>query len=66
MLVYSSALTGEYDAMNWNMSNSGGTWTGSITWVHNSTGNLFGDSVTRTLSPTSTSGTHYFFVSTPL
>jgi hypothetical protein len=66
MLVYSNAFTGEYDAMSWNMSNSGGTWTGSITWVHNSTGNLFGDSVTRTLSPTSTSGTHYFYVSTPL
>ncbi len=39
------------------MSNGSGTWTGSITWWHSSTGNLLGDSVTRTLSPTSTSGT---------
>jgi hypothetical protein len=66
MLVYENPLTGEYDAMNWGMSNSSGTWTGSIVWWHESTGNLFGDSVTRTLSPTSTSGTHYYYVSTPL
>ncbi len=66
MLVYENALTGEYDAVNWGMSNGSGTWTGSITWWHDSTGNVLGDGVTRTLTPTSTRGTYYYYVSTPL
>ena len=41
-------------------------WTGSITWWHNSTGNLFGSSVVRTLNPDSTSYSAYYYVSTPL
>lgn len=65
-LVYSNAFTGEYDGIDWGMSDSGGTWTGQITWWSNSTGNLFGDSVVRRLVPTRTSGTHEYYVSSPL
>ena len=64
--VYSNALTGEYDAMNWNMSESGGVWTGSIVWWHNSTANMFGPGVTRRLAPTSTSGSHDYYSQAPL
>jgi hypothetical protein len=66
MLAYSNPLTGEYDGMDWEMSNASGAWTGSITWWSNTTGNLFGPGVSRTLSPTSTSVTDYYYVSTPL
>ena len=66
MLSYSNALTGEYDGMSWGMSNANGPWTGSITWWHSSTGNLFGSGVSRTLSPTSTSYSGYHYVSNPL
>jgi hypothetical protein len=66
MLQYSNAFTGELDAIDWGMSESGGTWSGSITWWHNSTGNLFGAGTSRTLSPTSTSGTAYYYTTSPL
>jgi hypothetical protein len=52
ILGYSNALTGEFDGINWGMENSNGSWTGGMTWWHNSTGNLFGPGVTRTLGPT--------------
>jgi hypothetical protein len=64
--VYSDVFTGEYDAVNWGMSESGGSWTGSITWWHNSTTNMFGPGVTRRLAPRSTSGSHYYDYQTPL
>jgi hypothetical protein len=64
--VYSNGLTGELDGIDWGMSESGGSWTGWITWYHNDTGNLFGPGVTRTLTPTTTSGTAYYYYQTPL
>lgn len=64
--VYSSSMTGEYDGMNWQMTVTHGVWSGEIVWSHNSTGNLFGDSVVRRLAPVATSGTHEFYTSTPL
>ena len=68
LLEYSNGFTGELDAINWGMSESNGSWTGSITWWHNSTGNMFGDGVSRTLSPTTASGTGlaYYYVTDPL
>jgi hypothetical protein len=67
LLAYSSSLTGEFDGINWAMDNSRGTWTGSITWWHNSTGNLFGDSVRRMVSSTALRNKpYYYYTSTPL
>jgi hypothetical protein len=48
------------------MSDSGGSWTGSITWWHDSTGNMFGDSVTRTLTPTQVRQVRYYYTTDPL
>jgi hypothetical protein len=64
--TYSNTLTGERDAINWKMTYSGGVWSGTITWWHNGTGNLFGPGVTRTLTPTSTSGSAYYDTESPL
>ena len=58
---------GEYEAMHWQMVETSGVWTGSITWWQNSTsGHLFGAGVARTLTPLSTSGTAYYINNTPL
>jgi len=58
---------GEYEAMHWQMVETSGVWTGSITWWQSTaTGYLFGAGVARTLSPISTSGTAYYIVNTPL
>jgi hypothetical protein len=65
--VYSNPTTGEFDAVNWGMSESGGVWTGSITWWHDSTANMFGPGVTRRLAPTIEKGAAaYYYAQTPL
>jgi hypothetical protein len=66
MLAYSNVFTGEFDGMHWQMTESGGVWSGQITWWSNWTGNLFGAGVSRTLVPTRASGTKYYFVTAPL
>jgi hypothetical protein len=67
MLLESNALTGERVGINWGMSVSGGVWSGSITWWHSNTNNIFGPSTTNTLSPgTPSSGTWYYYVTSPL
>ena len=53
-------------AVDWEMSESGGSWTGSITWWHSSESDLVGPSQSLTLTPGSTSGTHYYYTATPL
>ena len=66
-LVYSNSLTGEYESIHWGMTDTGGTWSGSISWWSNATGNLFGPGVSRTLSPQSrTAGSRYNYVTSPL
>jgi hypothetical protein len=64
--MFASSFSGEYDVMEWNMSDSGGTWTGSITWWHNTASELIGPGASMTLTPGRTGGTHYYFVNTPL
>ncbi len=66
MLVYTSSLTGEYAAINWQMSNVNGAWTGKIIWWHSSTSNILGENISWTFSPTSTRGTYYRYISEPL
>jgi hypothetical protein len=61
---FSNARSEDFYAINWQMSNSGGTWTGSITWWHSSATNLVGPSQSLTLTPNRTSGTHYYYVAT--
>lgn len=65
--LHSNALTGERVGMNWQMTFSRGSWTGSITWWHSSTGNVFGPGTSTTLSPgTPPSGTWYSYTTSPL
>jgi hypothetical protein len=67
LLLESIAGTSEKIGINWGMSESGGVWSGSITWWHSSTGNIFGPSTTNTLSPgTPSAGTWYYYVTSPL
>jgi hypothetical protein len=66
MLAYSNTGTGQYDGIDWEMSNASGSWSGHITWWHNSTSNLFGPGVVETLTPTSTSFTGYYYTGYPL
>jgi Caspase domain len=63
---FSNTRSLDFYAINWQMSNSGGTWTGSITWWHSSATNLLGPSQSITFTPNRTSGTHYYYVATPL
>lgn len=66
-LLETNALTGERIGINWQMTQSGGVWSGSIVWWHSTTGNLFGPSQTNTLSlGTPATGTWYHFVTSPL
>jgi hypothetical protein len=58
--------------LNWNMGGTNGgcsvcEWTGSITWYHTSTDNVFGAKQSATLSPSSSyGGSWYSYVATPL
>jgi hypothetical protein len=67
LLLESITGTSEKVGINWGMTVSGGVWSGSITWWHSSTGNVFGASTTNTLSPgTPPAGTWYYDVTSPL
>jgi hypothetical protein len=67
LLLESIAGTSEKIGINWGMSESGGVWSGSITWWHSTTGNIFGPSTTNTLLPgTPSTGTWYYYVTSPL
>jgi hypothetical protein len=67
MLLESNALTGERIGINWAMTESGGVWSGSITWWHSNTNNVFGPSTNNTLSPgTPATGTWYYYSTSPL
>ena len=66
MLTSYNSSTGALDGMDWEMSNSSGTWTGHITWWHDSTGNIFGPGTVTTLDPDSTSYTAYYYTTSPL
>ena len=66
-LLETNALTGERTGINWQMTVSGGVWSGSIVWWHSTTGNLFGPSQTNTLTlGTPAAGTWYHFSTSPL
>lgn len=67
MELYTNPLTGERVGIDWQMSDSGGTWTGSINWWHSTTGNIFGANQSITLSPgTPASGSWYSYTTAPL
>jgi hypothetical protein len=67
MLLESNALTGERVGIDWQMTASHGTWSGSIVWWHSNTNNIFGPGTTNTLSPgTPDRGTWYSYTTTPL
>jgi len=67
MLLETNPLTGERVGIDWQMGSSHGSWSGSITWWHSSTGNIFGPSTVNTVSPgTPASGTWYSYTTTPL
>jgi hypothetical protein len=67
LLLETNAFTGQRIGMKWAMSESGGVWTGTITWWNSLTGNLFGPSQTNTVSPgTPASGTWYFYTNSPV
>jgi hypothetical protein len=67
LLLETNPITGERVGINWGMSYTRSGWTGSITWWHSTTGNVFGPSQTNTLSPGSpASGTWYYFTTAPL
>lgn len=68
MLNYSNPFTGENIAMDWQMtaSRSGG-WSGSITWWHSNTNDIFGPGTSTTLaSGTPSAGTWYAYTTLPL
>jgi hypothetical protein len=53
--------------IDWEMTQSGGTWSGSIYWYHNTTTNVFGPSETNTGTfSVSPSGTWYEYTANPL
>jgi hypothetical protein len=67
LLKYVVAPTGEGVMIDWNMTQSGGAWSGNIVWYHTTTGNVFGASQADTLSPTTSyPGTWYYYVANPL
>jgi hypothetical protein len=64
---YQAPTGGEFEGLIWQMVDTGGTWSGSITWWSGSgTGNLFGDGVTRALTEGHVSVSGYYFTSSPL
>ncbi len=66
--LYHDTTTGEYDGLQFNMSESGGVWTGSMTWwkLSDGAGTLFAPSTARTLSVTTVSGSAYYITNSPL
>jgi hypothetical protein len=61
------SATGVFLAMNWQMVETAGVWSGNIIWWNgNSTGTLFGGTAATTLTPGHVSGSHYYFDNTPL
>lgn len=51
LLVETVAGTTQRYAIKWQMTANHGTWGGSITWWNTSTGNMFGENQTNTLTP---------------
>ncbi len=52
---------GVYLAMNWQVVNTGGVWSGNVIWWQgNSTGSIFGGTASTTLAPGRVSGNHYY------
>jgi hypothetical protein len=65
--TYNNEGTGEYEGMQWAMSESGGVWSGSITWWQlGDTGTLFAPGGGRILTPVVASGTAYYIVNSPI
>ena len=68
-MLVSTPLVGtpEKVAIQWSMYQVGGAWTGSISWWHTTTGNVFGPNQTFTASPQLVpAGTWYSYYSAPL
>lgn len=67
LLCQTVSGTAQKYAINWQMVLSHGTWSGSTTWWSTSTGDMWGESQTNTLSPSSPpSGSWNYFVTSPI